>query len=136
MWGLYSAFVSLLQVERQPQRYLGVHGRVEGAKVALEGEDDSTCISVNTWQATAKRQLTDIRHILFSEKFGTTTTSSFSARNSTSTGSIATVLYTTAFVVGNLGGGPHPRALICMHAASEQLNAPGLDYCKGVFPKK
>ena len=45
-----------------------------------------------------------MRHILFSEKFGTTITSSFSARNSTSMGSIVTQ-FSGCFFKFDLGGG-------------------------------
>lgn len=89
-WWLYSTLVPLLQVDGQPEWHLGMHGRVERSKVPLCLQGNITTCTL-TWEVHylwGFLQLTDIRHILFSEKFGIMVITSFSAKNSTSNGSI------------------------------------------------
>ena len=86
------ALLSLPEVQGQPQRHPRLHGGVEGAKFPLGGREGGREGGkeggISRLPAAGRRQRTDMRHILFSEKLGTIATSSFSARNSTSAGSM------------------------------------------------
>ena len=64
-----------------------MHGGIERAKITLQGKTGHHFFFFLLTKHFVQLH-TDMRHSLFSEKFGVMVTSSFSARNSTSAGSI------------------------------------------------
>ena len=78
----------LPQVHCQPQRHLCLHGGVERTKLPLGEGGGARNRKMRFIANRIYSFLTEMRHILFSEKLGTIVTSSLSAKNSTSAGSI------------------------------------------------